>query len=69
MKFCVNGDPEAREFDSAEQALRFATGLVYLKPALFGTYLDRLNRGLPVTWVYGFKDLSVRPVRVPWAPK
>lgn len=66
MKFCVSDDP-GRLFDSADAALHFAMDRVYLRPVLFGTYVDRLNRGLAVTWGYGFTDVSVRPVKAAWA--
>lgn len=65
MNFIVSNDP-SREFNTAEAALMAATRCVWLKPALFGTYVDRLNRGLAVTWTYGFRELSVRPVKAPW---
>lgn len=63
MKFYVSTDP-SHGFDNAEEALRVATNQLYLKPNLFDTYVDRLNRGLVVTWGYGFGELSVRPVRI-----
>jgi hypothetical protein len=49
-------------FDTADEALRFSMGHVYLSPSAMDGAKQLLERGEPYSYAYGFAVASITPV-------
>lgn len=64
-KFMFNVVAEGKAnavFDTADEALRFAMGQVYLSPSVMDGAKQLLERGEPYAYAYGFTGVNVTPV-------
>jgi hypothetical protein len=61
--FSVAVDGKANAvFDTADEALRFSTGHVYLSPSAMDGAKQLLERGEPYSYAYGFTVAGITPV-------
>lgn len=58
MKYEVNG----RVCHKVEDALAYASRLIYVSPTSVEEHKRKLEKGLRTTIVYGFQQIEIRPV-------
>jgi hypothetical protein len=53
-----------QDFDTADEALRWAMGHVYLSPIRFEDGKDLLNSGRVFSYCYGFAGVDIVPIEI-----
>lgn len=58
-------DKTPHSVDTADEALRWASGHVYRSPTHFQTDKEHLDSGLAVSYCYGFACVHIEPKDLP----